>query len=104
MPRTLSIGEKVMEQSRFENLNQNIYNFCENILENKKGYEALKSFLNRDIPNIKGIKPGEKIITSEEFDKEIPDVIARLNSSYLFCKVHQVQGRRCNLQMLLLNF
>jgi len=84
LPRTLSIGEKVMEQSRFENLNQNIYNFCENILENKKGYEALKSFLNRDIPNIKGIKPGEKIITSENFDKEIPDVIARLNSSYLF--------------------
>ncbi|WP_440677397.1 TM0106 family RecB-like putative nuclease [Candidatus Pelagibacter sp. HIMB1587] len=84
LPRTLSIGEKVMEQSRFENLNQNIYNFCENILENKKGYEALKNFLNRDIPNIKGIKPGEKIITSEEFDKEIPDVIARLNSSYLF--------------------
>ena len=84
LPRTLSIGEKVMEQSRFENLNQNIYNFCENILENKKGYEALKSFLNRDIPNIKGIKPGEKIINSEEFDKEIPDVIARLNSSYLF--------------------
>ena len=77
LPRTLSIGEKVMEQSRFENLNQNIYNFCENILENKKGYEALKSFLNRDIPSIKGIKPGEKIITSEEFDKEIPDVIAR---------------------------
>ena len=84
LPRTLSIGEKVMEQSRFENLNQNIYNFCENILENKKGYEALKSFLNRDIPNIKGIKPGEKIITSENFDKEIPDIIARLNSSYLF--------------------
>jgi len=84
LPRTLSIGEKVMEQSRFENLNKNIYNFCENILENKKGYEALKSFLNRDIPNIKGIKPGEKIITSENFDKEIPDIIARLNSSYLF--------------------
>ena len=84
LPRTLSIGEKVMEQSRFENLNQNIYNFCENILENKKGYEALKSFLNRDIPNIKGIKAGEKIITSENFDKEIPDIIARLNSSYLF--------------------
>ena len=84
LPRTLSIGEKVMEQSRFENLNQNIYNFCENILENKKGYEALKSFLNRDIPNIKGIKSGEKIITSENFNKEIPDVIARLNSSYLF--------------------
>ena len=84
LPRTLSIGEKVMEQSRFNNLNQNIYNFCENILENKKGYEALKSFLNRDIPNIKGIKPGSKIINSENFDIEIPDIISRLNSSYIF--------------------
>ena len=30
LPRTLSIGEKVMEHSRFENLNKNIYNFCDN--------------------------------------------------------------------------
>ena len=73
-----------MQHSLFDKLNQNIYNFCENILENKKGYEALKSFLNRDIPNIKGIKSGEKIITSENFDKEIPDIISRLNSSYIF--------------------
>ena len=84
LPRTLSIGEKVMEHSRFDNLNKNIYNFCENILENKKGYEALKSFLNRDIPSIKGIKPGDKIIKTENFDKEIPDIISRLNSSYIF--------------------
>ncbi len=84
LPRTLSIGEKLMQYSLFDKLNQNIYNFCENILENKKGYEALKSFLNRDIPNIKGIKSGEKIITSENFDKEIPDIISRLNSSYIF--------------------
>ncbi len=84
LPRTLSIGEKLMQHSLFDKLNQNIYNFCENILENKKGYEALKSFLNREIPNIKGIKSGEKIITSENFDKEIPDIISRLNSSYIF--------------------
>ena len=31
-----------MEHSRFENLNKNIYNFCDNLLENKKGYDALK--------------------------------------------------------------
>jgi len=84
LPRTLSIGEKVMEQSRFDNLNKNIYAFCDNLLENKKGYEALKSFLNRDTPNIKGINQGDKIINSENFDQDIPDVISRLNSSYLF--------------------
>ncbi len=84
LPRTLSIGEKVMEHSRFDNLNKNIYNFCDNILENKKGYEALKSFLNRDMPSIKGLKSGDKIINSENFDKEIPDIISRLNSSYIF--------------------
>ena len=84
LPKKLSIGEKVMEQSRFDNLNQNIYNFCDNVLENKKGYEALKSFLNRDIPNIKGIKSGEKIINTQNFDQEIPDIISRLNESYIF--------------------
>ena len=84
LPRTLSIADKVMEHSRFDNLNKNIYNFCENILENKKGYEALKSFLNRDIPSIKGIKPGDKIIKSENFDKEIPNIISNLNASYIF--------------------
>ena len=65
LTKILSIGEKVMEQARFENLNKNIYRFCDNILENKKGYDALKSFLNRDFPSIKGIKPGEKIIKSD---------------------------------------
>ena len=64
LPKILSIGEKVMEQARFENLNKNIYKFCDNVLENKKGYDALKSFLNRDFPSIKGIKPGKKIIKS----------------------------------------
>ena len=84
LPKTLSISEKVMEHSRFDNLNKNIYSFCENILENKEGYKALKSFLNRDLPNIKGIDPGERIIKSESFDKEIPDIISRLNSSYVY--------------------
>ena len=84
LPKTLSIGEKVMEQARFENLNKNIYRFSDNILENKKGYDALKSFLNRDFPSIKGIKPGEKIIKSDNFDTEIPEIISRLQNSYIF--------------------
>ena len=84
LPKILSIGEKVMEQARFENLNKNIYRFCDNVLENKKGFDALKSFLNKDIPSIKNIKPGDKIIKSENFDSEIPDVISRLDNSHLF--------------------
>ena len=84
LPRTLSIGKKLMQHSLFDKLNKNIYDFCENILENKKGYDALKSFLNRDIPNIKDLKSGDKIIKSENFAKEIPNIISRLNSSYVF--------------------
>ena len=84
LPKILSIGEKIMEQARFENLNKNIYRFCDNILENKKGYDALKSFLNRDFPSIKGIKPGEKIIKSDNFDIEIPEIISRLQNSFIF--------------------
>ena len=38
LPRTLSIGEKVMEHSRFENLNKNIYTYVLNAIyqENKE--------------------------------------------------------------------
>jgi len=84
LPKTLSIGEKVMEQSRFDNLNKNIYFFCDNVLKNEEGFKALKSFLRKDIPNIKGLKAGDKILSSDNFDKEIPDIISRLESSYLF--------------------
>ncbi len=84
LPRTLSIGKKLMKHSLYDKLNKNIYDFCENILENKKGYDALKCFLNRDIPNIKDLKSGDKIIKSENFIKEIPDIISRLNSSCIF--------------------
>ena len=84
LPRILSISEKVMEHARFENLNRNIYLFCENVLNKKDGFEAIKSFLNRDIPSIKGKKAGEKIIETENFTDEIPKVINNLNNSYLY--------------------
>ena len=84
LPRTLSISEKVMEHARFENLNKNIYSFYENIIEKKSGFEAIKSFLNRDIPKIKGKKLGEKILKSENFTEEIPNIINNLEKSYLY--------------------
>ena len=54
LPKILSIGEQVMSHERFENLNKNIYSFCDNVLDKKDGYDAIKSFINRDIPKIKG--------------------------------------------------
>ena len=84
LPKILSIGEKVMEHARFENLNKNIYRFCDNVLEKKDGYNAIKDFINRDIPKIKGIKKGEKIIKTEKYDDEIPKIILNLQNSYLY--------------------
>ena len=84
LPKTLSIGEKVMEHARFENLNKNIYKFCDNVLENKDGFDAIKAFINRDLPKIKGIKQGEKIVKTENFNEEIPKVILNLQKSYLY--------------------
>ncbi len=84
LPKILSIGEKVMEHARFENLNKNIYRFCDNVLEKKDGYNAIKDFINRDIPKIKGIKKGEKIIKTERYDDEIPKIILNLQNSYLY--------------------
>ena len=31
----------------FENLNKNIYRFCDNVLEKKDGYNAIKDFINK---------------------------------------------------------
>ena len=84
LPKVLSIGEGLMQHKRFENLNNNIYKFCDNILDNKDGYNAIKSFLNKDIPRIKGLKHGDKIIKSENFDEEIPKIILNLQDSYIF--------------------
>ena len=45
LPRILSIGEKVMEHARFENLNKNIYRFCDNVLEKKMDITQSKILL-----------------------------------------------------------
>ena len=45
----------------------------------------MTTFKRRRIaPKIKGKKPGEKIIKSENFDIEIPEIISRLQNSYIF--------------------
>ena len=84
LPKTLSISEQVMEHNRFDNLNRNIYRFCESLIKKEKGFDAIKAFINRDIPKIKGVKEGSKILQGENFDIEIPKVISNLQNSYLY--------------------
>ena len=84
LPKVLSIGEEVMGHSFFENLNKNTYTFCDNVLNEKDGYEAIKSFINRDTPKIRGVEKGEKIIKNDNFDIEIPKIILNLQNSYIF--------------------
>ncbi len=86
LPKKLSIGEKPPKANRYSNLNSNIYKYCENILENKKNYKAITSLLNRDFPNIKNIKTGEKIIKTNNFEFEIPKILLNMQDSYIFCQ------------------
>src|SRR6056300_1058640 len=82
LPETLSIGP---EKPRLnEKLSINTYNYIDNVLENKNSYSALNDFLNKEIPRIKNLKKGDKILSSNDFDKEIPKIISNLDNSYLY--------------------
>ena len=67
-------------------MNSNIYKYCDNILQNQNTYKAITSLLVKDFPNIKGVKSGEKIIKSDDFEKEIPKTLLNLKDSFLFCQ------------------
>jgi len=86
LPNILSIGDKPPKASRYTNLNSNIYKYCDNILQNQNTYKAITSLLVKDFPNIKGVKSGEKIIKSDDFEKEIPKTLLNLKDSFLFCQ------------------
>ena len=83
LPNILSIGEKPPKHTRYDKLNENIYTYCDNILENKNDYKALTSLLNKFKPSIDGIKQGEKIIKTENFEEEIPSIVSRLKDSFV---------------------
>ena len=68
--------KKLLEKSTFKFVNSLIN------LEDK--YHAVKSILNKEIPKIKGIKQGEKIIKKNDYDKEIPEIISQLVNSYIY--------------------
>ena len=82
LPKILSIGPN--KPTPNTKLISNTYKFIDTLLKNEKKYEALNDFLEKKHPNIKGIKTGEKIIKSNEFNKEIPSIISNLNNSYIY--------------------
>jgi len=82
LPQLLSIGpNKPQDNPR---LIANIYKFVDSLINQQKKYKALNDFLSKKLPDIKGIKPGDKIIQSDNFIEEIPKVISNLQESYLY--------------------
>ena len=82
LPEFLSIGpEKPRPNSK---LISNTYKFIDSLLKKEKKYNALTSFLEKKIPEIVGIKGGDKIIKSDDFLKEIPKIISNLKNSYIY--------------------
>ena len=82
LPEFLSIGpEKPRPNSK---LISNTYKFIDSLLKKEKKYNALTSFLEKKIPEIDGIKGGDKIIKSDDFLKEIPKIISNLKNSYIY--------------------
>lgn len=59
-----------------------IYRFADSLIEGDKKYHALKSFLCKDLPSIKGHSAGEPVINPDE--PAVTDAVANLQESYLF--------------------
>ena len=82
LPQYLSIGpEKPRPNSK---LISNTYKFIDSLLNKEKKYNALISFLEKKIPQIDGVKSGDKIVKSDDFLKEIPKIISNLKNSYIY--------------------
>lgn len=55
------------------------------VLKDPEPYQAIESFLARDYPNVKGIVPGEPLVSeSDSSVQSIIDVVSGMQSSYLF--------------------
>ena len=82
LPQYLSIGpEKPRPNSK---LISNTYKFIDSLLNKEKKYNAIISFLEKKIPEIDGVKSGDKIVKSDDFLKEIPKIISNLKNSYIY--------------------
>ena len=82
LPSILSIGpDKPTQSTKFV---ANTYSFIDSLIKDETKFSALKDILDKKHPKINGIKKGEKIISTNNFEKEIPKVISNLKDSYLY--------------------
>ena len=81
LPPFLNLGPPA--PIRPDKLEYSIKIFIQDIIDNKNKYKALLSILLKEYPKIKNIKKGADIISSENFEKEIPNTISNLENSYL---------------------
>ena len=82
LPSILSIGPEKPRGS--DKLVSNTYKFIDSLIKKEKKNNALNDLLKKNHPKIKGLKSGDKIISSENFHKEIPKTISNLEDSYLY--------------------
>jgi uncharacterized protein len=82
LPKIISIGPG--DPAGIDVLEKSIFEFVDSLVGDENKYHAIKSILNKEIPKIKGIKQGEKIIKSNDFDNEIPQIISQLDNSYIY--------------------
>jgi len=82
LPSILSIGpDKPRPNTK---LISNTYKFIDTLIDKEDKYNALRDFLDKKHPKIKGVKTGDKIISSEDFKTEIPKIISNLDNSYIY--------------------
>ena len=82
LPDVISIGPT--GPVAIDTLEQSIFKFVDSLVSKEKKYNALKSILTKQTPKIKGIKQGDKILKTDDYDKEIPKIISQLDESYLY--------------------
>jgi predicted RecB family nuclease len=82
LPDLISIGPT--GPVAIDTLEQSIFKFVDSLVSKENKYSALKSVLTKQTPKIKGIKPGDKILKTPDYDKEIPEIISNLDESYLY--------------------
>lgn len=82
LPDQLSIGPgSPFDPSKLE---LSTYNFIDSVLDQNDEYQSLRRLLKKENPKIKGIKKGEKILKTDNFFEEIPNVISNLDNSYIY--------------------
>ena len=82
LPDILSIGPGTPVPNK--KLTSNTYKFIDDLITTNDGYHALKDILYRRHPNIKNIKKGDNLLSSDEFEQEIPRLLDNLDKSYLY--------------------